>query len=282
LLANPGSYQQPRLSPDGTRLAYSTSDNSGNFDIYIYDIARGIPTRLTFDPGEDAFAEWTPDSQRVIFYSGRDGGGLYMQAANGTGQAELVFANEMGGQLIPTALTPDGSSLLYDTQGAGRSDLFLLSLDGEPSASVLVATDFDEDFSDISPDGRWVTYSSDESGTDQVYVRPLPNVDDGKWQVSTDRGIDPIWSPAGGELFFNSVDSMMVVRYTDEPTFTPELPEALFTLPRTTYGGRGSFDVSNDGQTFYMYRDVGNDETQRRIVIVENWTEWLRQQVPVE
>jgi len=282
LLTSPGNYEQPRFSPDGTRVAYSTSDGSRNTDVFTYDLARGIPTRLTFAAGIDSYPVWTPDGERIAFYSDRDGGGLFWQAANGTGQAELLAPVSGTEELIPTAFLPDGSALLYYTQGGGApSDLYLLSMDGDRTARLLVGTEFDEDFSDISPDGRWIAYSSDESGTDQVYVRPLPNVDDGKWQVSTDFGIDPVWSRAGKQLIYRTREAFMVAGYDDEPTFSPQLPEVLFETRIATLTGRSSFDVSPDGQQIVRYQEASS-ASLRQIVIVENWVEELKRLVPTD
>ena len=146
-------------------------------------------TRLTFDAASDFFSLWTPDGQRVVFSSTRDGGfeNLYWRAADGTGQAERLTKSP--NKQTPYSFSPDGKQLAFTERDpeTGR-DLYVLSMEGEFTSEPLLQTPFHERAPAISPDGRWMAYSSNESGPYQVYVRPFPNVEDGKWQVSTGGG----------------------------------------------------------------------------------------------
>jgi len=279
-----GNFDQPRLSPDGTRLAYGFTGADANTDIWVLDLERRIPTRLTFEAGMDSYPIWTPNGSHIIFWSERDGGGLYRQAADGTGAAERLTGPRRNGIEIPSAFTPDGSRLLLYSQNttSAESDLYVLSTGSGEPPEVLVGTPFDEDFSDLSPDGHWLVYSSDESGSDQVYVRPFPNADAGKWQVSGDYGIDPVWAPDGKELYYRTNDAVMVVRVETEPTFVAALPEPLFRTEARLVGVRGSFDVTPDGETFYMFSSSNSVAGDRDVVIVENFTEELKRLLPVE
>ena len=247
--------------------------------MWTYDLTRGIPTRLTFDEGIDSYPLWTPDSQRIVFYSSRDGGGLFWQAADGTGQVERLTTTT-GTQIhIPTTFLSDGSQLIYFTQTGVASELYALSIDGEHTSELLVESEFDQDGADVSPNGRWIAYATDESGQDEVYVRPYPDIDDGKWQVSTDGGAEPLWGPNGQELFYRDGGTVMVLSVSDESGFSPGLPEELFTWRRM--GGRGhSYHISPDGQRFLANREGDARETTSHVVIVENWFEELNRLAP--
>ena len=140
----------------------------------------------------------------------------------------------------------------------------------------------------ISPDGRWMAYMSDESGQNEVYVRPFPEVNKGRWQVSTGGGKSPLWSPNSRELFYLSSDSVMAVTVQTEPTFSLGTPKTLFRLTYiagSTSGGM-PWDISPDGKRFLMMKEAGSTskpaEAPRKINIVVNWTEELKQRVPAK
>jgi serine/threonine-protein kinase len=194
LAAEPNSYVSPRVSPDGSRLAITVSESGGS-DVWIYNLEREILTRLTFDPAVDHFPVWTPDSQRIVFDSGRVGAShnLFWKAADGTGQAERLTTSPS----IQTAhfLSPDGKRLVFQEVATG--ELQVLSMEGERTSQPLFQSQFSENTSRISPDGHWIAYASNESGQQEIYVRPFPNVEEGKWQISSDGGTEPIWAPRG-------------------------------------------------------------------------------------
>ena len=223
--AEPRPYDQPRLAPDATRLALVIEGDNQNRDIWVWDFRRGTLERVTSDPGPDLHPIWTADGQRLIFSSLRTGTRhLFRQAANGSGTAEQVV--DGGAQVIvPYSLSPDGRYLVVRTARQGNSDLAIADLGGSSSSqgpspasgeaksasssSVttpkrLVETSSEEINAAISPDGRWLAYQSNASGTFEVYVRPFPDVEGGQWLVSTAGGIEPMWSRDMRELFYRS------------------------------------------------------------------------------
>ena len=291
--APPRMYGAPRLSPAGDRIALDVAADDGTSDIFIYDLAREASNRLTFE-GWNVNPLWSRDGQRVVFTSARpDGFGLSWKAANGTGQVEglsttrpIEMASGWGGE--PGTLVVVRASSMTD------ADIHLLRLDADRDSEPLIATSFSESLPTVSPDGRWIAYQSDESGRWAVYVRPLPNIDDGKWQVSPEAGFSPVWSRDGGELFYIAPGpdsrAMMAVGYAGDPTFTPARPERLFTLPNDTdFGGAfREWDVAPDGQRFVMLREgegdpTGNDPRQgpAELVYVGNWFAELAERVPI-
>ena len=203
LPAEPREYFYPRISPDGTRLAIDVRDQQR--DIWTWDFARETLTRLTFDPARDIYPAWTPDGLRIAFGSGRDGStSLFWKAADGTGAVERL--NPSGDAQRPHTFSPDGTMLVFrEVSIANESDLGVLSMDADGASEPLLTTEFDETNPGISPDGLWLAYQSDESGQYEVYVRPFPDVDEGRWQISRGGGTSPLWAPNGGELFFLSL-----------------------------------------------------------------------------
>ena len=189
----------------------------------------------------------------------------------------------------PTSFGPDGTHLVFyeQSQGMGRN-LHMLSMDDEHRSEVLVTANSNQDASDVSPDGRWIAYESLESGQDEIFVRPFPEVESGRWQVSADGGQEPVWSADGSELFYRTLDErIMAVRGQAGPTFAAAAPQLVLDASgyraRAASGGR-AFDVSADGERFLMIKpgsDVTDASTQSQIVIVENWFEELKRLVPV-
>ena len=166
-------------------------------DIWVWDLVREVLTRLTFDPGADRYPVWTPDSTRVVFSSDVDGAfNLYWKAADGTGTVDRL--TESANLQYGNSFSPDGESLVLREGGVGREvDLRVLSLAGDRGVETLLATEFVEVNADLSPDGRWMAYESDQSGQREIYVRPFPNVEDGQWQISTSGGARPLWALGG-------------------------------------------------------------------------------------
>ena len=282
LAAPPRNYVYPRLSPDGTRVALDVRDQEQ--DIWIWDFAREALTRLTFDPGQDTSPVWTPDSTRVVFSSTANGQpNLYWKAADGTGEAERLTENtdaELG-----YAFSPDGESLVFrETQPDGGDELRVLSPTGDRGAETLLATEFVERNAELSPDGRWLAYQSNQSGQNEVYVRPFPTVDDGQWQISTSGGTQPLWASNGRELFYRRGAELMTVAVQTEPSFTPATPEVVFEGNYHMGVGRG-YDVTSDGQRFLMIAQDGGAEDPTAppsLIVVQNWFEELRRLVPTE
>ena len=206
--APPRVYTQPRLSPDGTRVALCSIDQEN--DLWIWDLRRATLTRLTLDPGTDWFHVWTPDGRRIIFSSNRGGAfNLWWQAADGTGAVERLTTSS-NAQYV-TGITPDGTAVIFNEQTKTMgNDLLQLALDGTRRVTPLLQTKFDERNGIVSPDGRWLAYESNSSGPIEIYVRPFPNVGGGQWQVSTAGGTRPLWARSGKELFYVGADGALL------------------------------------------------------------------------
>jgi serine/threonine-protein kinase len=255
------AYYFPRISPDGTRVALAVMDQEQ--DIWIWDFARERLTRFTFDPGADQYPLWSPDSRRLIFTSTRVGGSnVFSQAADGTGAVEQL--TEGSTLRLPQAMTPDGNSIIVREVGQ-QDDLMLMPLQPPRRPQPLVQTMFSERNAEIVPDGRWLAYESDESGREEIYVRPFPDVSGGRWQVSTGGGRMPLWSRNGQELFYGAPDgALMGVRVEPGPSWRSSTP-ARILQGQFAYSGFGrAFDIAPDGRRFLMIREGGATRPRRR------------------
>jgi serine/threonine-protein kinase len=258
-------------------------------DISIWDLTRATLTRLTFDPRLDRFPVWTPDGRRIAFSSDQAGAtNVFWQAADGTGAVERL--SESPNIQFPYGFTPDGTRLVVGETGSGtRGDLALLTLDKDPRVVPLVQTAFNEQNGEISPDGLWLAYESDEPGQAQIYVRPFPAVDQGRWQVSTGGGTEPLWARSGRELFYRASDGTLMgvaVTVQGATSFTwgtpAKLVEGRYFAGGGVYSGR-TYDASPDGARFLMIKEGGGtDETAAppSIVVVQHWVEELKRLVP--
>ena len=284
--APPAPYESPRISPDGGHIVVEVQDPD-NRDVFLYDLTRQAPSRLTLDPGVDGYPVWTPDGKTVVFGSDRAGPfNLFSKAADGTGQSERVATSDS--LQWPEAWSADGRTLIVGDNPGGQFDIHILVPGEEDRTAGLLFTPFTEVNSQISPDGRWISYQSNESGRFEVYVRPFPNVDDGRWQISRDGGQSPVWSPDGGEMFFRRGGSweMMAVSVESEPSFSAGNPEVLFDAPylvsSASLGRTRTWDVAQDGRFLMVKENATRDgaSTSSHIVVVQDWFEELKRLVP--
>jgi dipeptidyl aminopeptidase/acylaminoacyl peptidase len=284
LAADAQRYFHPRLSPDGQRLALAVASSRLEADIWIYDLLRGTMSRLTFDPARDVNPGWTPDGERVFFTSNRDGGGIYSKAADGTGQVEALLTGQ--GEIFARFFTPDRDRLVVEKRVDGW-DIHIVSMtDGTTNA--LIGGQGNQQFASLSPDGRWIAYDSDESGRSEIYVRPFPVVDAGKWQVSRSGGRQPQWGPGSRELFFLGPDAMMAIDIESEPAFSLGAPKRLFpTAGYTEFfrSGSGLYSAWPDGQHFVMIKVAAGTDSegaaeQYSLAVVLNWFEELKRLAP--
>jgi len=283
--APPRAYAYPRVSPDGTRVALEVADQER--DIWVWNFARETLIRLTDNPGRDGFPLWTRDSQRIIFGSARSAfTNLFWRAADGTGSVDRL--TESRKIQFPYSISPDGTRVVFreDDPETGL-DIAMTSLRGEPATAPLIRTPFDELNGEISPDGRWLAYQSTESGQDEIYVRPFPNVNDGRWDVSSGGGTRPLWARNGQELFYLAPDGLNVVAIEGGSSFKAARPIRLIErryFAETAFIGR-TYDVSPDGQRFLMIRPSGGgvkDTARSSIVIVQGWFEELKRLAPAK
>jgi Tol biopolymer transport system component len=283
----PQLYRYPKISPDGTQVALTVAIG-GNSDIYILDLATENLTKLTFDESIDIQSIWTPDGKRIVFCSDRGGSlySIYWKASDGSGKAELLSSMPDWG-LMPWSWSHDEKNLLMvKIAGGPQFDIGMLSMEKDRAIKSLLEEEYAEGQPKISPDGQWMAYASNESGQLEVYVCPFPEVTGGKWQISTGGGDSPLWSPDGRELFYRSNDSVMAVSVETKPVFKYGSTETLFRGPYVTLGANEGhpWDISPDGKKFLMMKQVGLETSggPRKINIVLNWFEELKQRVPVD
>ena len=276
LPAEPREYDWPRLSPDGTRLVVTLP--SDRRDIWIYDSTRQTLARCNFfDATDEDRPLWTPDGQRIVFVSSR----LLMlwKRADGAGEAEALVTDPNPDR-SPKSFSPDGKRLVFVQPNEGtRYDLHVFDVRGR-SSKPLLQTPFSEDSPAVSPDGRWLAYRSDETGRYEVYVRPFPDVDTGKWQISTEGGNAPLWAPNGRQLFYQSGDALIAVAAAAGASFAAGIPQILFRRPSIARNaGTRNYDISRDGRRFIMVKDdMSTLEASARdeLTVVLNWFDELR------
>ncbi|MBN2318593.1 MAG: serine/threonine-protein kinase [Acidobacteria bacterium] len=280
------TYAYARLSPDNTKIALDIRDQEN--DIWILDLVRKtLPYRLTFNPGMNRGSVWTPDSERVAFSSERDGAeNIYWQSAEGSGSPEPL-TEYPDASILPQAFSPDGKQLLYGNT-SGIQDISILTLDGSEEPRVLLGEkEYNEGNPQISPNGRWLAYESNESGSHQIWVRPFPDIDSGgRRQITTKGGTRPLWNPNGRELcyYVESEGAMMAVPVETEGSFTFGTPEELFNGNYLSPYRGTQYSVSEDGQRFLMIKSADPEEgsaAPNKINIIVNWIEELKQKVPV-
>jgi serine/threonine-protein kinase len=275
------------ISPDGTRLAIGLNTESGD-DIWIKELPAGPLSRMTFDTTYDSRPRWTRDGRSITYTARRPE--VLQRRADGTGDTETLLRLATNRTINEARWSPDGSWLVIRTGGAnaavgGRDILgYRPGVDSVPVP--LVATPgFDEAAPALSPDGKWLAYESNETGRTEVYVRPFPATDAGKWQVSTNGGQAPLWAHSGKELFFVDAERHMVVAQVQAGAeFRIGARRSLFSLGEDFFlnslESYTPFDLSPDDQRFIMARRVRRGESgARTFLLVENWFEELKAKV---
>ena len=270
-----------RLSPSGDFVANTLTDAKGLHDVWTFDVVRGTLTRLTFGaPGDEAeLPIWSPDS-KTVYYAGRAGGktGLYAVPADASSRARLVLATQR--RAIPTSVTPDGRTLLFTQRDGEKTRIFKITLGPDAAASKpepLHDPAGAEGAAEISPDGRWVAYVSNESGADEIYVIPFAGPG-AKTRISLDGGHAPRWSRDGRELLYWAnipATNLMSVAVTTSPTFRAAQPQKLFQqLAGTTW------DTTRDPKRFLM--ELSSRQEGTTLNIVTNWFTELERRAPAK
>jgi Tol biopolymer transport system component len=293
LLATPRGYGAFDFSPDGGRVAVDVlADQS--VDVWVHDIARESMTRVTVDPREDRSPVWTPDGQRIAFQSRRHDGvtpNIYWQRADGTGTPQRL--TESTNSQKPTSWHPDGRFLAFGEARVGTTnqDILILPVEGSEASGwkpgkpqVFLESPFNESEAAFSPDGKWLAYQSDESGSYEIYVRPFPGPG-AKWPISTAGGAYPRWAAKGTELFYRAADQKLWVTtysasgesfHADKPRVWSEATFAERIAPRVR-----NFAVHPDGRVAVLQSPARPDNIARgRVELVQNWTEELKRLVP--
>lgn len=278
LPAEPRAYQYPRLSRDGQRVALDMRDQQN--DIWSWDLQRATLTRVTQGRYAGGSAIWNRDGDGVIYSPDVDGViNLHTQALVGGSPRRL--ATNPNTQFAED-LTPDGRWVVFSERDSQTGfNLRRLSLDPPGPPEDVLATQFNELNSDISPDGRWIAYQSDESGRTEVYVRPFPAVNEGRWQVSVAGGTRPLWSRDGLELFFLDVARGMTA-VSVQPGARPSFgsPHKLFdTASLGLEGQHRNFELSMDGKRFLMVRNLPPPTDVPAVILIQNWFDDLRARV---
>jgi len=283
------NYRGIDLSTDGHYLAAHRHDGTGG-DLWVTDVVRGTTSRLTFDPLQDnSSPAWSPDGSQIAFASRRNGKwGLYRKAATGAGTEERLLESDTA--YLPQSWSPDGRAIVaaqLDTKLG--VDLWMLPVSTSNAADTkpvpLLRTTFNEDFGQISSDGKWLAYMSNETGRAEVYVQPFPT-GSGKWQVSTNGGTFPRWRRDGRELFYmdrTSAGKMIAVDVNGTASvFVAGSPKELFDSGYLNLGHTAPylpFAVSADGQRFLIPRGEGlstADAISSPIAVVLNWDASLK------
>jgi Tol biopolymer transport system component len=283
----PGLNNEFALSPDGKQVAVSQRDpQTGNMDLWLLDVLRGVPQRFTFDPAQERSPIWSPDGSRVTFASNRDGPfNLSQKDAGGTGSEQALFKSDL--TKYPLDWSSDGRRLLYYVEDLKtKADLWVLPLDSPGKPAPFLLTPFNETQGQFSPGpeaAHWVAYASDESGSFQIYVQPFPAAasgGSGKFQISTGGGLQPRWRGDGKELFYLAPDGkLMAVEVKTSPRFESGVPKALFA---TRIFGPGPathvfhYAVARDGKRFLVATVPAEEPESVPITVVVNWTAGLK------
>ncbi|HEY3171846.1 MAG TPA: protein kinase [Thermoanaerobaculia bacterium] len=278
-------YLHPRISPDGTQLAIEIE--GPNHDFYVYEFGRGMLTKMTFD-GVSHWPLWTPDGRKLTFRSWRTGFfTMWWMPADRSGPEERL--TNVGRMQSPASWSPDVRVVAFTQANDDTGpDVYVLDRTARPEPRPFVRSKFAEGSPRFSPDGRWIAYTSNESGRNEIYAQPYPGPGP-KIQISNEGGTDAVWSPPGGELFYRNGDNMMVVAVTTSPTLKASAPKVLWE-GHYSHGTSSScgppgptssnYDVTPDGKRFLMIRDRDQDANPNTIHVVLHWANELARIAP--
>lgn len=292
LKLQPGSYQTPRISPDGKRIAFAIDDGK-EASIWLFDVTRGgSPSRLTFG-GKDRFPVWSPKGDRIAFQSDRDGNlGIFSQRLDGSGQAERLTTPEKGAEHVPESWGPIGDTLLFRVMRADAGSdvaLWALSVADRKMSAFGGVQSLNPTNAAFSPDGRWVAYHVYEvaKNIDEIYVQPFPATG-AKYQLPVPRdNHHPVWSRDGKELIYvPGPGEFAAIDVTTTPTFAFGNPKSIKqALPNYPPGVPRQYDVAPDGRLLGRVnadQSTAGGTLTSQIHVVLNWFTELRERVPVK
>jgi Tol biopolymer transport system component len=275
-VAASGNYGNFRLSGDERMIVFDRNDTESLPDIWMLDLIRAVPSRLTFDPGGDNLPIWSPAGLQVLFPSNRNRSfDLCLKNATGAGQEKLLI--KMGTITgWGTVWSRGGRFVLYQTPGDKTGqDLWIAPQFGEKKTFPYLQSQFNEQAGAFSPDGHWIAYVSNESGRDEIYVQSFP-LSSSKFQISTGGGSEPCWRMDGTELFYVSGDrNLMATPIKLSPAFEPGLPKRLISVP--AIANQNSYAVSADGQRFLVINPTEKKPEQPvTATVLVNWQAALK------
>jgi Tol biopolymer transport system component len=281
LIGTPGDIAWELLSPDEKKVAYQIGGAANSSDIWVHDLMRNTPSRFAFGPGITTTPIWSPDGSRIVYGSSpqaRQSFDIYQKPVSGASQAELIL--HVGTNLRIFDWSADGKAIVYspDIGAKTRADLWLLPLDGDRKPAPYLQSEFAEYLGQLSRDGRWMAYTSDESGREQIYVQTVPP-SGAKWQISTAGGSKPRWRRDGLELYYVAADQMlMAVPVKPGSSFEQGPSQALFgpilSRPGTIY--QFYYQPTGDGQRFMVNEPAGDANVPAPLTVVLNWQAGLK------
>jgi len=283
IAAKPLDYSFPRVSPDGARVAVSVLGQK--LDIWLLGLDRPTLQRVTSDSAVHATAVWTRDGHRLVFHSNGAGArSMSSQIADGTGP--VVRLTDSPNVQVPTDVAPDGTVVFMERSATTGYDVMAVALDGAHQVRPLVQTPFDERNGIVSPNGRWLAYESNDSGSFEIYVRPYPEVARAPSQVSTSGGTQPLWARNGRELFYFAPDgALMRVAVADGPAWSAGAPTMVLEgryVVRPVGNVFRNYDIAPDGQRFLMMKAAAGEGGAPQIVVVQHFDEELKRLVPTK
>jgi eukaryotic-like serine/threonine-protein kinase len=276
--STPGTYVEPSVSPDSHKLAIASAPMGGNFNIWVFDLARTTKTRLTFSPSSDRQPSWAPDGKSVAFMSNRDGvNRIYTNASDGTGASTPLIMDNVN-EFAPS-FSADGRYMLFERlaeQPNSHREIWGVLLSGDRKAFPVIQSQYDLFAPALSPDGKWLAYESRESGRPEICVIPFLH-GAGKWQVSTAGGVQPRWRRDGRELFYLSMDNkIMSAEITEQgSSLLVGKVQSLFQVNPVSFAVSSPYDVTGDGKKFVV-PSLASPQESKPLTLVVNWPVLMR------